>query len=68
MKLFASNWFLYLYQILNLVPDFINNLKWFLSLSNVYKNKIKSPFLVAIKADLELEDACPVDSVLEDAG
>jgi len=35
-------------------------------LSNVYKNRIKSPFLAAIKADLELEDACPADSVLKE--
>lgn len=32
------------------------------------KNRIKLPFLIAIKADLELEDACPADYVLEDAG
>jgi len=35
-------------------------------LSNVYKNRIKSQFLAAIKADLELEDAGLADSVLED--
>jgi len=34
-----------------------------MSLSNVYKIKIKSPFLTAIKADLELKDAGPTDSV-----
>jgi len=31
------------------------------------KNRIKSSFLAAIKADLELEDVGPTDLVLEDA-
>lgn len=39
-----------------------------MSLSNVYKNRIKSPFLTAVKADLDLEDADPADFVLLDAG
>ena len=30
-----SNWSLSLYQILNLVPESINNSKWSMSLSNV---------------------------------
>ena len=37
-----------------------------MTLSNVYKIRIKSPFLAAIKADLELKDADPADLVLKE--